>query len=104
MNPLWNSFERLLPAKLRRSAPPLPDPEYLLHFAQITDDTPAWRAVMEFGRYQFARYAQVASDATLPEAHQLAAFRMALWQARFLNQLEEEHAIARTKFQQLQSR
>ena len=99
---LWKSFERLLPAALRRSAPEMPHPDYLVHFAQLADDAPAWRAVMEFGRYRFALYAQVSSDTTRPDAERFEAFQRALQQAEFLNKLEEEREFARTKFQQLQ--
>jgi len=99
---LFKSFERLLPVRLRKSAPELPQQEYVTHFARIAEDDPSLRAVMEFGRYKFALMAADSTDATQPMERRFEAFQRALNLAQFLEDIEQEREAAKRKFVEFQ--
>lgn len=98
---LWKSFERLLPARLRRTDQTMPDREYMDLFARITETDPTWRAVMEFGRHKFHQRC-VAIQAMPPGEARTEAVMAMLDLAGFLNELEQEAAAQRQRQAELQ--
>jgi len=98
----WKSFERLLPARLRRTVELRPE-EYVAHFARIAEDDPALKALLEFGRYKFAALAADSTDATQPMERRFEAFQRALNLAQFLEDVEHERAVARARFAEFQA-
>lgn len=99
---LWKSFERLLPASLRRETRPLPDADYVALFAQITDDHPVWRAVLEFHRWKFAERARIVQDRSRRKEERFEAMCSALDLAAFLEELEKERVTMRKYFEEWQ--